>query len=305
MAIRTSTGYVVPPGASVHTNGTISHAGRCLGTDDEVPSGRGVRVSAKTFQRRAHARYGTALNTVPLADRCVSDDEEDSSRSESCRSCAGMRALVAATERMRELEARAARVASGNDASARRDADVRVRRAQLAVQKLSCLPTRDTRAAAEELRRAWRRDRPALTRMELRARGAPLPTGTAAHLSQLVVRVVPSWYVAAACVRSVRDVRRVLEHLRSRHDTRWFDAAQRHAVPSPAVPPPHPCEDAARLQNLPADQHARVALLAAWIRNMRPLAKEVAAACAALDVRHAHAVALRRYGANVRRTTRA
>lgn len=292
-AARTSKGFLVPLGARLADDGGIYVGRLLLGTDAAVEERRTGRQVAP------RSRYGRILYQVRYADRMESDHDDEKSAAD-CRSCARMRALIRATERLREHEDASRRATSRPDVEAAEKADGQAHRARIVVSKMWEVSDRSTRHAEAELARAWQRGTYAMTRAELADRGAALPAGPTAHSSPRVVRVYPAWYVPASKVRRVGDVMRVIRYVRSHHDVSWFDRAQSRAVPSSAVPPCHMCEEAALLQNLPAGQHARVALLAAWIRNIHPLAREISAACRSLQLSPRNEDALKRYGAYAR-----
>ena len=115
-----------------------------------------------------------------------------------------------------------------------------------------------------------------------------------------IARVLPGWYVASSRIRSPSDARRVISYLEEKYrGKRWFAAAMRKTVPTPAHP--HPL--ASCLQNLPAFQHMRCVLLTRWIENALPVPSAIRRAGEGLNVAPCHLQRLLSFGAHLRGET--
>ena len=318
----TTTGFSVPLCATVRPNGDLATRGGTLGGarparqgGAAAPTGaeplrtriaRGGRLQTASG-RAASARYGRVCERRTLGDGFESDDgdEHDARRARAHNTPA--RQLIRALEKCRELEdmARRLRQRGGRSLdvrqaeSALRDVEARARAAAAAVQRLDSPCEARVAQAAQALRRAWR-SRPAMTRAQLARLRVPLPPGPAPHECAAVVRVVPGWYACGDCIRTPADVRRVLDYIATRYDAPWAAVANTKVVPSMAIPACIRTPETATLQNLPAWQHARVALMSRWLVNTHARVPDVRKLARELGVLSLHAETLCRLSKQLR-----
>lgn len=280
--------------------GTIIVHGKPLGATRVVPPLRPVCERDGELVG-AHRRYGHVLRRVPYGDTFASDDDDDAETPPRARQ---MREYIRRVMALREAESRMQRVIRRSDRTDLHAAEKQisiarssVSNAEDAMAAVVCNFERDPRLhrALQTLRKSWHRF-PAQTRAQLAAVNTPLPPYRQC-LKDNVARVYPGWYAPSDRIRSVADIERILNFIRARHDEHWWRKAELVTVPMAACAEP----GAVALQNLPAFHYARAVLLARWIENVAPLAREVDAAARRLKLAPPHALILRKVGMARRR----
>ena len=156
------------------------------------------------------------------------------------------------------------------------------------------------RAAFQTLESQWRPNECKAWEMQLKECNDPAVRGESLRSlapdsslsnSHTILMVYPGWYVLRSNVLSLKAIYRILTFVEGEEGGAPFvKRMKRTCVAAPCTPPPHAGKEAT-LQNLKGWDRARVALIAAWIKNEkrgRKRPQTIMKACNAFNVGQFH-----------------
>lgn len=156
---------------------------------------------------------------------------------------------------------------------------------------------KELRRTTSEVRNLWRGKESRLLERSLSASRDPAvklstkDTKVREEGSQKVLMVYPGWYVLRSNVLSLQAIDKILTFVEGEEGGAPFvKRMKRTCLAAPCTPPPHAGKEAT-LQNLRGWDRARVALIAAWIKNEkrgRKRPQTIVKACNAFKVGQFH-----------------